>query len=160
MRLTIHATGRLKAGPEQELCERYLGRLRKAGPAVGLDFAGVIEAVESRQPAPGARKRDEARQLEAALPAKAVLVLLDERGKALATRQFAEVLSNYRDQGARDLIIAIGGPDGHDPEMTARADLLVAFGAMTWPHQLVRVLLAEQLYRIATLLSGHPYHRD
>lgn len=160
MRLTIHAAGRLKAGPEQELCERYLDRLRKAGPAVGIEFSGVSEVAESRLPNPEGRKREEARLLEAALPAKAVLVLLDERGKPLSTRQFADKLSHYRGQGARDMVIAIGGPDGLDPELAAKAALVVAFGAMTWPHQLIRVLLAEQLYRVVTLLSGHPYHRD
>ena len=75
------------------------------------------------------------------------------------SEQFAEKLGGWRDSGRKSLIVAIGGPDGHDPALRAKADMLLAFGAMTWPHQLVRIMVAEQLYRAATILSGHPYHR-
>jgi 23S rRNA (pseudouridine1915-N3)-methyltransferase len=159
MRLTVAAIGRMKAGPERELADRYLDRLGKAGGAVGLDYAGLHEEPESRAQGVAERKRDEAARLSAALPDKAVLVLLDERGKTLSSEDFAGRLGTFRDEGVRDLAIVIGGPDGLDPDLRSRAKLVLAFGAMTWPHQIVRILLAEQLYRAVTILSGHPYHR-
>jgi 23S rRNA (pseudouridine1915-N3)-methyltransferase len=97
--------------------------------------------------------------LEKALPDSAVLILLDERGKALGSEDFANLIGRFRDDGKRDLMIAIGGADGLDPELVARADAQICFGKMTWPHQLVRIMAAEQLYRAVTILSGHPYHR-
>ncbi|RVN61715.1 23S rRNA (pseudouridine(1915)-N(3))-methyltransferase RlmH, partial [Sinorhizobium meliloti] len=105
------------------------------------------------------RKREEAGQLEKALADGSLLVLLDERGKALDSEAFARLLGTLRDSGKRDLMIAIGGADGLDPALHARADAVLNLGKMTWPHQLVRILIAEQLYRAVTILSGHPYHR-
>ena len=159
MRIAVHAVGRMKSGPEKELAERYLERLARSGPAIGLEFAGVEESAESRLATAAARRHEESRRLDAALASGAVLVLLDERGKSVDSEQFAENLGGWRDSGRKSLIVAIGGPDGHDPALRARADMLLAFGAMTWPHQLVRIMVAEQLYRAATILSGHPYHR-
>lgn len=160
MRVEVHAVGRLKAGPERELTQRYLDRLAKAGPAVGLEFAGVVEIVESRATDVASRKREEAARLRERLAAGQALFLLDERGKNLGSEDFAARIGTLRDAGRKGLVLAIGGPDGHDPSLAAEADLLVSFGALTWPHQLVRVMLAEQLYRAATILSGHPYHRS
>lgn len=159
MRVGVFAVGRLKAGPEKELATRYLERFAKAGPAIGLEFSRVVEVPESRAQQPEGRKREEATLLEKALPENAVLILLDERGKALGSEEFAEMIGRFRDEGKRDLMIAIGGADGLDPDLKAKADVQVCFGKMTWPHQLVRIMAAEQLYRAVTILSGHPYHR-
>ena len=151
--------GRLKAGPEKDLAARYLERFAKAGPAIGLEFSRVIEVAESRSPQADIRKREEAAALDKALPEGAILILLDERGKALGSEDFADMIGKFRDDGKRDLFVAIGGADGLDPALTARADAQICFGKMTWPHQLVRIMAAEQLYRAVTILSGHPYHR-
>jgi 23S rRNA (pseudouridine1915-N3)-methyltransferase len=159
MRITLFAVGRLKAGPEKDLASRYLDRFSKAGPAIGLELAKLVEIQESRASNPDTRKREEAAALEKALPEGAALILLDERGKALDSQAFSDVIGRYRDNGKRDMMLAIGGADGLDPDLRARADLVLNLGTMTWPHQLVRILIAEQLYRAVTILSGHPYHR-
>ena len=159
MRVGLVAIGKLKAGPEKELAERYLDRFAKTGPAIGLEFSRVMEAGESRAQTAEGRKREEAAFIEKSIPDGAILVVLDERGKALDSPAFAQQLGLWRDAGKRDLVLAIGGPDGHDPDLQARADLLLCLGKMTWPHQVARILLAEQLYRAVTILSGHPYHR-
>ena len=152
--------GRLKAGPERELAQRYLDRLAKAGPAVGLEFGGVAEIVESRAADAAGRKREEAQRLRERLSQGQALFLLDERGKNLGSEDFAGRIAMLRDSGRKGLVLAIGGPDGHDPSLSAEAELTLSFGAMTWPHQLARVMLAEQLYRAAMIVSGHPYHRN
>ncbi|MCX8999538.1 23S rRNA (pseudouridine(1915)-N(3))-methyltransferase RlmH [Rhizobiaceae bacterium BDR2-2] len=159
MRISLFAVGRLKTGPEKDLVARYLDRLARAGPATGLEFLRVVEVNESRAAHADTRKREEAALLEKALPEGAVLVLLDERGKALDSEGFAGLVGGWRDGGKRDLMIAIGGADGLDPALTARADAVLNLGRMTWPHQIVRILIAEQLYRAVTILTGHPYHR-
>lgn len=159
MRITLFAVGRLKAGPEKDLASRYLDRFAKAGPAVGLELAKLVEVQESRASNADTRKREEAGVLEKALPEGAILVLLDERGKTLDSQAFSDAIGRYRDNGKRDLMMAIGGADGLDPELRGKADLVLNLGTMTWPHQLVRILIAEQLYRAVTILSGHPYHR-
>ncbi len=159
MRLSVHAVGRMKAGPERELADRYFGRLVKAGPAVGLEFTGVAEIAESRARDTGERRREEAASL-AAHRADAALFLLDERGKNPTSEDLAARIAALRDTGRKHLVFAVGGPDGHDAASRETADLVISFGAQTWPHQLVRVMLAEQLYRAATILAGHPYHRS
>ncbi|GHC73782.1 23S rRNA (pseudouridine(1915)-N(3))-methyltransferase RlmH [Limoniibacter endophyticus] len=159
MKITLHVVGRMKAGPERELAERYLSLFSKAGPSLGLDFTGVSEQVESRARTAPERKKEEAKKLEAALADGALLILLDETGKSIGSIEFAEQLGKWRDAGENHLVLAIGGPDGHDRALKDAARLALSFGAMTWPHQLVRVMAAEQLYRAATILSGHPYHR-
>lgn len=159
MRIGLFAVGRLKAGPEKDLAARYLERLAKAGPAIGLEFSRVVEVAESRAANAATRKREEAGMLEKALPEGAVLILLDERGKALDSEAFATMIGQYRDNGKRELMVAVGGADGLDPALYDRADATLCLGKMTWPHQLVRILIAEQLYRAVTILSGHPYHR-
>ena len=159
MRITLFAVGRLKAGPEKELAGRYLDRFVKSGPAVGLEFAKTVEVAESRASNPETRKREEAAMIEKALPEGSLLVLLDERGKALDSEALAGQIGQWRDGGKRDLMLAIGGADGLDPALYQRADLVLNLGKLTWPHQIVRILIAEQLYRAVTILSGHPYHR-
>jgi 23S rRNA (pseudouridine1915-N3)-methyltransferase len=159
MRISVFAVGRMKSGPERELADRYLDRFKKTGAALGLEFSSVTEIVESRAQQAELRKQEESAQLLKALDAGGVLVLLDERGKTMASEAFATSIAKFRDEGKRQLLLAIGGPDGHDAALRERADLVLALGAMTWPHQVVRILIAEQLYRATTILSGHPYHR-
>ncbi|MGB6120009.1 MAG: 23S rRNA (pseudouridine(1915)-N(3))-methyltransferase RlmH [Mesorhizobium sp.] len=158
MRVGIFAVGRMKAGPERELSARYLDRFAKAGPALGLDYSGLTEITESRAQTADLRKQEEGRALLQAADG-AALILLDETGKNLPSEQFAQKLADIRDRGAKSALLAIGGADGHDPALKAQATLVLSFGAATWPHQMVRIMLAEQLYRAATILSGHPYHR-
>ena len=160
MRVGLFAVGRLKAGPEKELAARYLDRFAKAGPAIGLEFSRLSEVNESRASSADTRKREEAGMLEKAVPEGSLLLLLDERGKALDSQGFATLLGSFRDMGKRDLMIAIGGADGLDPSLLAAAHGKLAFGPQTWPHALARAMLAEQVYRAVTILAGGPYHRD
>lgn len=159
MKITIAAIGRLKAGPEREIAERLLSRAKTAGKKIGLSFT-TREFPESRAGSSKARKEQEAATISAAVPSKAILVALDEHGQAIDSRTFAKQLEKWRDNGVSDVAFVIGGADGHGTSILERSDLKIAFGAMTWPHQLTRLMLAEQLYRAITILSGHPYHRD
>ena len=159
MRVTIAAIGRLKKGPEREIAERLMSRAEAAGRKLGLSFA-IREYPESRAGSDKTRKDQEAVTVAAALPEKAILVALDEHGQSIDSRTFADRLEKWRDGGVSEVTIAIGGADGHGKAVLERSDLLIAFGTMTWPHQFVRLMLAEQLYRAVTILSGHPYHRD
>ncbi|WP_442581599.1 23S rRNA (pseudouridine(1915)-N(3))-methyltransferase RlmH [Mesorhizobium sp. ASY16-5R] len=159
MKISIHAVGRMKAGPEKELSARYLDRFARSGPAIGLEFSGVTEIAESRAASAAEREREEADRLLSVLDDKAALILLDERGRNLSSPQFSERLAFLRDDGQRTAVFAIGGPDGHEERLRGRAALVWSLGALTWPHQMVRIMLAEQLYRATTILSGHPYHR-
>jgi 23S rRNA (pseudouridine1915-N3)-methyltransferase len=159
MKISVLAVGRLKAGPEQQLADRYLERLSKAGPAVGLEFAGVVEFPESRARSAPERRREEADRLRGQIAAGTALLLLDERGRNFSSEDLAHRIGGFRDAGRRGLAFALGGPDGHEESLRGEAELTLSFGAQTWPHQLVRIMLAEQLYRAATILSGHPYHR-
>ena len=158
MLITVAAVGKLKAGPERELFERFLERAEASGRTLGLTFA-VRELAESRAASAELRKSQEGVSLRAALPGGATVVALDERGKNLTSTDFAGRIGSWRDGGQANLAFVIGGPDGHGAALTDAAALKIAFGGMTWPHQLARVMLAEQLYRAVTILSGHPYHR-
>jgi 23S rRNA (pseudouridine1915-N3)-methyltransferase len=160
MRLVVAAIGRLKAGPERELVRRYADRVGQIGRSVGLGALEIVEFDESRGRRPEERKRDEAAALRSAIDPKLALVALDERGATPSSEAFAGMIGRSRDDGAAGLAFMIGGADGLDPALIADAHHRIAFGAMTWPHQLVRLLLAEQLYRAATILAGHPYHRS
>jgi len=155
MRLHLCAVGRLRTGPERELVDDYLDRLGKTGRALGLGPVAEHE-VEDRR---GGGRTVEAELLARAVPAGAVLCVLDERGRTLTSPEFAAQLAHWRDGGRQDAAFVIGGADGIAPALRARADLAISFGAMVWPHMLVRVMLAEQLYRAATILAGSPYHR-
>ncbi|WP_275786642.1 23S rRNA (pseudouridine(1915)-N(3))-methyltransferase RlmH [Pararhizobium gei] len=159
MRVGLFAVGRLKAGPEKDLAARYLDRFSKAGPAIGLELSRVVEVAESRASSVDTRKKEEAVLLEKSLGESSLLILLDERGKTMDSEGFANLLAAFRDSGKRDLMVAIGGADGLDRALHEKADAVICLGKMTWPHQLVRILIAEQLYRAVTILSGHPYHR-
>lgn len=159
MRLAIVAVGRLKAGPERELAESYCQRTAKAGRAIGFQSIEVVEIAESRAGRPQDRVNEEGLALAAAIPADAVKVTLDASGTALTSPALAQRLGRWRDDGRPGLYFIIGGADGLAAELKQRADLTLSFGAATWPHQLVRIMLLEQVYRAMTILSGHPYHR-
>ncbi len=159
MRLLIAAVGRLKAGPERELLDRYVERTNAAGRAVSLGPLEVSDVSESQDRRPQDRIVDEAQKLEAAVPKGARRILLDSGGRALKSEDFAARLAALRDQGAPSVVFFIGGADGLDPKLKSDADLVLSYGAATFPHQIVRILLAEQIYRAITILSGHPYHR-
>ena len=158
MRVGLIAVGRLKDGPERLLADRYLDRAKQSGRALGLSGFDTIELSEGRASRPDDRKAEEAQAILGKLGDDR-LIAFHEKGDALDSTQFAALLGRWRDEGRRGAFCAIGGADGFAPDVLQRADKLVAFGAMTLPHQLVRVLVAEQLYRAATILSGHPYHR-
>lgn len=160
MKIGVHSVGRMKAGPEKELAERYFDRFARIGPSIGLEFAGIAEVPESRARSASGRRREEAEALLARLRDDSALLLLDEHGRHLTSNQFAGLFAEMRDAGRRSLVAAIGGPDGHAKSLRESAAFVVSLGAMTWPHQIVRILLAEQLYRAVTILSGHPYHRN
>jgi 23S rRNA (pseudouridine1915-N3)-methyltransferase len=159
VKLILGAVGRLKAGPERELATRYVDRAKASCRAIGLAGLDVREFDESRARRPEERKAEEGRGLLTLAPAGARIICLDERGAHTTSGAFASDMARTRDAGAPAYVMLIGGPDGLDPELRARAGLVLAFGAMTWPHQLVRVMAAEQIYRAITILSGHPYHR-
>ncbi len=155
MRLHLCAVGRLRAGPERALVDDYLQRLERTGRPLGL--GPVIEhEVEDKR---GGGMAAEAALLAKAVPDDAALCMLDERGKTLSSPEFAQALVGWRDAGRQDAAFVIGGADGVDPSLREKTDLIVSFGRMVWPHMLVRVMLAEQLYRATTILAGSPYHR-
>lgn len=160
MRISILAVGRMKQGPERELVARYLDRAVASGKSLGLTGFAVTEFTESRASSAAARKTEEARALHDHLPGPVTLVTLDERGAAMGSEDFAKKLGRWRDDGAQNVSFVIGGADGLDPAFVKQASLSLSFSPLTWPHQLVRIMLAEQLYRATTILSGHPYHRE
>ena len=155
MRIIIAAVGRAKAGPARDLYELYAKRLDERA------FARLVlkEVEEKRRLPPAALVEREGELLLAAVPQDAPLIALDEAGKTLSSRAFADYLAAARDDGVAELAFAIGGADGLAPAVKERARMLLSLGPMTWPHLLVRALLAEQLYRVQTLLTQHPYHR-
>ncbi len=155
MKLSLIVVGKLRKGPEAALIEDYLTRFDRIGRNMGLGPASVIEVEDKK----GGGKPAEAALLAKALPDNATLVVLDERGKLLTSPDFATKIAGWRDQGQANLAFMIGGADGLDASLLARADLKLSFGKMVWPHMLARVMLAEQLYRAASILSGAPYHR-
>ena len=149
MRIVLLAAGRLRRGPEKALVDDYLERFARAGRGLGLPPISLLE-VEGRAAEPDA--------VLAAVPSGAALVALDERGTEATSPEFADRLAAWRDD-ARDVCFVIGGADGLAPAIRDRADLTLSFGRMVWPHMLARVMLAEQLYRAASILAGSPYHR-
>ena len=152
MRVTLLAVGRLKAGAAQELFQLYAQRLR--WPIT------VKEVEERRALPPEALKEQEGALLLAALPRGARVIALDETGRQMTSRDFAGLLERWQDEGAQDLAFLVGGADGLSQQVRQAADVILSLGRMTWPHMLVRGLLAEQLFRAESILAGHPYHRD
>src|SRR3984893_8106323 len=159
MRLIVIAIGRMKQGPERELAERYRERFDDLGRKLGFRGATIHEIPESRAQDAATRVGEEAAAISAAIPAKSVLVALDERGENIDSAAFARHLGRWRDEAVANTIFVIGGADGLSPDLRRKAKLSIAFGSATWPHQMVRVMLLEQIYRAATILAGHPYHR-
>jgi 23S rRNA (pseudouridine1915-N3)-methyltransferase len=159
MRLVVITIGRLKQGPERELADRFRGRFDDIGRKQGFRGLEVHEIPESRARDAEQRIREEAAAILALVPEGAVLVALDEKGKNIDSAAFAGHLGHWRDESVASTVFVVGGADGLSPELRRKAKLSVAFGAATWPHQIVRVMLLEQIYRAATILAGHPYHR-
>jgi 23S rRNA (pseudouridine1915-N3)-methyltransferase len=159
MRVTIVAIGRQKSGPDRELAERYRKRASDAGRQLGIRAIEIIEIKESRARERDKRVLEESIALATVIPDDTVVVALDERGANLDSASFAGQVQAWRN-GGRNIVFVIGGADGLSAEMKQRATLTLAFGGATWPHQLARIMLLEQLYRAVTILSGHPYHRD
>jgi 23S rRNA (pseudouridine1915-N3)-methyltransferase len=160
MRIVVAAVGRLKQGPDRELAERYRDRALKAGRALGLRGLDVIEVKESRAREADRRVTEEAIALAGAVPDDAVKVVLDSRGQNASSDTFAQRIRAWREGGHQDVCFIVGGADGLAAGLLDTADLSIAFGSATWPHQLVRIMLMEQIYRAVTILSGHPYHRE
>lgn len=159
MRLSVLAVGRLKNGPERELVERYRQRIEAMGRALGVTGLDLVELPESRARREEDRRAEEAAALlERAGPS--VLIVFDERGRSPSSEDFAGRIRQWRDEGRPGIACVIGGPDGLDPSLHRKAGLVVSFGALTLPHQIVRALVAEQLYRALTIMAGHPYHRS
>ncbi len=160
MRVLLLCVGRAKAGPERGLAARYVERAAAAGRPIGISGIALREIDESRAARPNVRKKEEAKALQGLLADRCKVIALDEHGEQMTSRGLAEILRRARDEGAGSAAIVIGGPDGLDPAFVASASFALSFGAMTWPHQLVRIMAAEQIYRAVAILSGHPYHRD
>ena len=152
MRISLVAVSRMKAGPAQDLYELYAQRLRWR--------ITLKEVEEKRSLPPEALKEQEGALILAALPRGARVVALDEGGKEMTSRDFAGLLGRWQDEAVQDLAFVIGGADGLSKEVRGAADLILSLGRLTWPHMLVRGLLAEQLFRAESILAGHPYHRD
>ena len=159
MKVDVVSVGRLKAGPERDLVARYADRFKAMGRTMGLDGPRAVELSESLARRDLDRKDEEASAILAAIPDGYRIVLFDEGGEALDSVAFAQKLGQWRDDGAAGASFVIGGADGLAPSLRAKASLILAFGKMTMPHQIVRALVLEQLYRAATILASHPYHR-
>lgn len=159
MRLTIIAIGKLKQGPERELAQRYHARFEETGRKLGFRGLALHELPESRARDAATRIAEEAAAIAALIPDRAALIAMDERGDNIDSAKLATTLGRWRDESMPETIFMIGGADGLSPELRRKATMRLAFGAATWPHQMVRVMLLEQVYRAATILAGHPYHR-
>jgi 23S rRNA (pseudouridine1915-N3)-methyltransferase len=159
MKLTILAIGRMKAGPEKDLCEDYLTRAKAMGRTCGITALDVRDFPESGLEDPDRRREAEAKAFAAILGPRSFQIVLDETGRALKSTEFAGMLRREIEAGASDIAFLIGGPDGHAPATRKSANLTLSLGPMTWPHRLVRVMLAEQIYRAVTIMVNHPYHR-
>jgi 23S rRNA (pseudouridine1915-N3)-methyltransferase len=155
MRVHICAEGRLRSGPERSLIDDYVQRFDRTGRPLGLGPLTEHEVEDKR----GGGMAAEAELLLRTVPTGAVMVVLDERGQVLSSPEFADKLARWRDDGRQDVAFLIGGADGLDHSLRARSDFALSFGRMVWPHMMVRAMLAEQLYRAASILSGGPYHR-
>jgi 23S rRNA (pseudouridine1915-N3)-methyltransferase len=159
MRIVVAAVGRLKQGPERELAERYRKRAADLGRKAGITALDVIEIRESRAGNAGRRMLEESIAIANIIPEDAVVVILDGRGESLSSSAFAGRLHGWRAQSASAVAFIVGGHDGLAPRLREKSTLAIAFGTATWPHQLVRIMLLEQIYRAGTIMAGHPYHR-
>ena len=160
MRLVVAAVGRLKPGPDRELAERYRDRAAKAARPLGLRGPDVVEVKESRAREAPRRIAEEATAIAGMLSPGTVTVALDGRGRNVASDALARQIGSWRDAGSETVAFVVGGADGLAASVLESAAMQLAFGSATWPHQLVRIMLLEQIYRTTTILSGHPYHRE
>ena len=160
MHIRLISVGKLKAGPERELVTRYLTRAKATGRRAGLSGFETTEIPESRDASPISRKQREAKAVLSACPPEASWIILEETGKTRTSRQLANHVARLNDNGTKNLCLIIGGPDGLDKTLLGKADLVLSLSSLTWPHQIVRIMLAEQVYRLTSILVGHPYHRD
>ncbi|MCB1429885.1 MAG: 23S rRNA (pseudouridine(1915)-N(3))-methyltransferase RlmH [Nitratireductor sp.] len=160
MRLVICAVGRMKAGPESELLARYVDRAAKTGRQLGVSGIDIREFAESRERNMEARCIAESGALLKSLSASARIIAMDETGRDETSLGLAGIVQDALDNGTGELAFMIGGPDGHGAELLSRANAVLRMGKMTWPHQLARVMLAEQIYRALSIRTGHPYHRE
>ena len=160
MRLLVLAVGHARGTPEAQLAEDFITRAQSMGRRMGFQSVLVEEVAVSKARDTATRMAEEAQRLRARVPDGAHVVLLDARGKGMTSEDFAEMLGALRDAGTKDFVFVIGGPDGLSPLPGIRAGRSLAFGPQTWPHLLVRAMLAEQVYRAASILAGSPYHRD
>lgn len=156
MRILIAAVARKRAGPEDALAQDYIARANAGGRALGFQAIDLIDV----QGKPPGDPRAEATALWRATPDNSKRILLDERGKEWSSRELAQNLARWRDDGVPCTTFWIGGPDGASQTLKDQADEKLAFGRQTWPHLLVRAMISEQIYRALTILSGNPYHRD
>jgi len=158
MRLVVIAIGRLKQGPERELAERYRERFDDIGRKLGFRASKFMKFRKAGRAMP---QRGSPKRLRnfGADPGEKPAGALDERGQNIDSAAFARHLGRWRDETSANTIFTIGGADGLSPDLQRKAKLRIAFGSATWPHQMVRVMLLEQIYRAATILAGHPYHR-
>jgi 23S rRNA (pseudouridine1915-N3)-methyltransferase len=159
MRIIVAAVGRLKAGPETELAERYRKRAAQTGRNLGWRDVEIVEIRESRATEPDKRMIEESIALTTVIPPGAVVVLMDSRGDSLDSASIAAQFAKWRANDKPAAVFVIGGADGLAESLRDKAQLWLSFGTATWPHQLVRVMLLEQIYRASTILTGHPYHR-
>jgi 23S rRNA (pseudouridine1915-N3)-methyltransferase len=159
LRITIAAIGKLKSGPEKLLAEDYSARIPTLGKKAGITGLAIKDWSESQRPDAAQRMGEEEALLWSVAPAGAYVFALDERGKAPTSQAFAEKLRLLADRGQHDIVFMLGGPDGHSAQTREKAGELLAFGPMTWPHRLARIMLLEQIYRSVTILVNHPYHR-
>ncbi|MFT3733138.1 MAG: 23S rRNA (pseudouridine(1915)-N(3))-methyltransferase RlmH [Hyphomicrobium sp.] len=159
MRIAISAIGKLKDAEERAIVERYAKRMNGAGKSLGLGPLDIREYPESRAADVAERKREEATRLLKDVGFGDLAVALEPTGASLTSEAFAAFLRDTRDGGAKSCVFLIGGPDGHGEAALRAAKLKLSLGPLTLPHGLARVVLTEQLYRAATILSGHPYHR-
>jgi 23S rRNA (pseudouridine1915-N3)-methyltransferase len=159
MRVIVIAIGRLKQGPERELAETYRKRVQATGRPLGLREIEIVEIRESRAADPERRRVEESIAVANVIPERAAIVVLDEGGDNLDSAALAALLRKWRAEDPPAVCFVIGGADGLAAILRERAKLKLAFGAATWPHQLVRIMLLEQLYRATSILAGHPYHR-
>jgi len=159
MRLVVVSIGRLKQGPERVLAERYRERFNDIGRKLGFRGLEIHEIPESRARDAATRMAEEAAAILAAIPERSAVVALDQRGDQIDSAAFARHLGRFRDEQVASTTFLIGGADGLSPDLRRNAKFSLAFGSATVPHQLVRVMLLEQVYRAATVLAGHPYHR-
>jgi 23S rRNA (pseudouridine1915-N3)-methyltransferase len=159
MRVVIAAVGRLKQGPERELAAAYCKRAEAIGRRFGLRAIEIVEIRESRAHDAERRRTEESIAIANVIPERAIVVILDERGENLDSAAFAALLRQWREDDRGAVCFVIGGADGLAQSLRQRAKLKLAFGAATWPHQFVRIMMLEQLYRAGTILAGHPYHR-